>query len=104
MEALPEFMIPRGFEAPTDVQPGAEFNAVAVLRQKPDGKLCLVSLDGAKFEGEEEEYEEEGEDDEVALEDGMSEEGTVTTQDGNGISGMKDMGFAERIRRMPVQV
>jgi hypothetical protein len=47
--AYPEFDAPQGFEVPEGSEPGADFQAVATVRQKADGRLCLVSLDGAEF-------------------------------------------------------
>jgi len=47
--AYPEFDAPEGFEVPEGSEPGADFQAVATVRQKADGRLCLVSLDGAEF-------------------------------------------------------
>lgn len=82
MPSEPVFPNPEGFGPPQGVEPGQEFEAVAVLRLKPDGQLCLVSLDGSKFESEEKEYEEE-----------VVETEEVVQETPAG----PDMGFAQRI-------
>jgi hypothetical protein len=62
MPSEPEFPNPEGFGPPQGVEPDQEFEAVAVLRLKPDGNLCLVSLDGSKFEADDDnDYDEEEE-------------------------------------------
>jgi len=42
-----EFKAPEGFVVPEDVEPGKPFEAMATLRQKEDGTLCLEAIDGA---------------------------------------------------------
>jgi hypothetical protein len=87
MPTEPEFENPSGFGAPQGTEPGGEFEAVAVLRLKPDGNLCLVSLDGSKFEDKEKDYDDEEEStEEVEVEE------TVTEAPAG-----PDLGFANRI-------
>jgi hypothetical protein len=86
MPSEPEFPNPEGFGPPQGVEPGQEFEAVAVLRLKPDGQLCLVSLDGSKFESEEKEYDKEEGGEEMEMMETMTEKPAGP-----------DMGFAQRI-------
>lgn len=85
MPSEPEFPNPEGFGPPQGVEPDQEFEAVAVLRLKPDGDLCLVSLDGSKFERDDDNYEDESEEKEETV---VAEE---TTPSG------REIGFAERL-------
>ena len=63
----PEFSPPQGFTPPEGIEPGKPFPALVELQVKPDGQLCLVSIEGSAYPEEaEEEYEEE---DEVEVEE-----------------------------------
>lgn len=57
----PEFSPPSGFVPPEGMEPGKPFPALVELQVKEDGKLCLVSIEGAEYPEEGEEYEEEEE-------------------------------------------
>lgn len=86
----PEFSAPKGFVPPEGTEPGKPFPVVAELQVKPDGTLCLVSIEGAEFE-KEDGYEEE---EEVEVEDdGLGDE-TVTE---NVVTEQDPRGFAERL-------
>lgn len=64
----PEFSPPSGFMPPEGVEPGKPFPALVELQVKPDGQLCLVSIEGSEYPKEgEEEYEEEMEMEEEVL-------------------------------------
>ncbi len=83
---LPEFMPPQGFEVPEGTKPGDEFQSVASLKVDEDGKLCLLSLDGAEFAGaKEEESEDAG--DEQAEDDS---EAAPEQPEGGSISSFQD--------------
>lgn len=58
----PEFDAPEGLDL-TDVPEGQETEVVAKIRKKPDGRLCLVSVNGVSLK--EEEPEEENLDEEM---------------------------------------
>lgn len=45
-ENYPEFEIPDGFEALENMQEGDEDDFVCSIRKKPDGKACLVMVEG----------------------------------------------------------
>lgn len=84
MPSEPEFETPEGFGPPQGTEPGQEFEAVAVLRLKPDGQLCLVSLDGSKFEDSEKDYDD----------DEPEETETVVAEE---VTEGPDLGFANRL-------
>lgn len=67
----PEFSPPSGFVPPEGIEPGKPFPALVELQVKPDGQLCLVSIEGAEYPEKEEEYEEE--DEEMEMESEMEE-------------------------------
>lgn len=71
----PEFSAPEGFAPEEGVEEDQEFEAIATLKRKPDGKLCLVALDGARFPDKRDGYEEEAEEVSEEVEDrGMNSE------------------------------
>ncbi len=84
----PEFESPQGFAPEEGVENDTEFEAIATLKRKPDGKLCLVALDGARFPDKQEDEVEE-------------EEEITETVEGEGDS----VSFADRLgmasKRMP---
>lgn len=46
-----EFDPPEDFSIPEGKTSGDDFDIVATIRIKPDGRLCLVALDGARMPG-----------------------------------------------------
>lgn len=88
--AYPEFSAPPGFVAPEGTEPGTTFPVVVELKTKPDGKLCLVSIEGAEYR----ERDPEEPDD-----DSYEEEEVVATETPAGpMEEEVDMrGFAERL-------
>jgi hypothetical protein len=44
--SYPEFDIPKGFQTPENLANDAEFESLATVRLKGDGKACIVALDG----------------------------------------------------------
>lgn len=55
----PEVKLPPGYIPPEDAQEGEDVSVLCKIRMKPDGKACIVSMDGAKYETEEEKSEKE---------------------------------------------
>lgn len=55
----PEVKLPPGYTPPEDSQEGEDISVLCKIRLKPDGKACIVSMDGAPFEKEEEPKEPE---------------------------------------------
>lgn len=51
----PEFKPPAGYTPPDDAKPGEEIPVLAKVRMKPDGMMCIVSIDGAPFKSGDEE-------------------------------------------------
>lgn len=64
-----EFKMPDDFAPPADVKPGEEFQALATLKVKSDGVLCLTAIDGSAIEDKAEEKREPPK--EVSAEDAM---------------------------------
>jgi hypothetical protein len=89
----PDFSPPSGFVPPEGIEPGKPFPALVELQVKPDGKLCLVSIEGAKYpEESEDEYEEE----EVEVEEDMEEPPAMENlQD--------ERAFGDRLATLPMQ-
>jgi hypothetical protein len=46
-----EFLLPSEFVLPDGVDAGDEFEALATLQLKENGRACLVALDGNRVEG-----------------------------------------------------
>lgn len=46
-----EFDPPEGFVMPEGVAENEDFEVMAAVRVKPDGRLCLVELDGIRMPG-----------------------------------------------------
>lgn len=44
--SYPEFDIPKGFQTPENLANDAEFESLATVRLKGDGRACIVALDG----------------------------------------------------------
>jgi hypothetical protein len=65
----PEFSPPSGFVPPEGMEPGKPFPALVELQVKPDGQLCLVSIEGAEYPKEGYEEEEEHEEEEMEVEE-----------------------------------
>lgn len=65
-----EFQVPEGYVVPEEAAGGKEFDAVATLKVKEDGSICLVAIDGSEVANgaKQEEYKEEAPED-----DGMGE-------------------------------
>jgi hypothetical protein len=61
MPEMPEIDLPDGFGPPQGTEPGQDYEAVVVLREKPNGKTCVVSLDGSRYQSEDDDYDEEEE-------------------------------------------
>lgn len=57
--SYPEFKPPMGFMPEEGVEPGTEFEAIGTFKMKPDGTMCLVGIEGSRFEEGPEEVEEE---------------------------------------------
>ena len=57
-----EFALPRDFSPPDDAEPGEEFDVLATIQLKKDGRACLVAIDEHRMpgykEGDKEEPEE----------------------------------------------
>jgi hypothetical protein len=85
----PEFDAPPGFTPPEGIEPEKPFPALVELQVKPDGKLCLVSIEGSAYP--EEEYEEEDEEMEMEMEE---EEMSMPMQD--------ERAFSERLASLPM--
>ncbi len=46
-----EFDAPEGFSLPEGKQVGDDIEVMATIRVKPDGRLCLVEIDGHRMPG-----------------------------------------------------
>lgn len=44
--SYPEFDIPKGFQTPENLANDSEFESLATVRLKGDGRACIVALDG----------------------------------------------------------
>lgn len=73
----PEFDAPEGLDV-ADLEEGEEMEVVAKIRKKPDGRLCLISVNGVSL-GEKEETEEE-EADSYTDDDAAASEGDYATE------------------------
>ena len=49
----PEISLPAGYTPPDDAVEGEDVSVLCKMRIKPNGKACLVSVDGAPYEKEE---------------------------------------------------
>lgn len=59
--SYPEFDIPKGFQTPENLANDAEFESLATVRLKGDGRACIVALDGNPLGGADIGKEEAGE-------------------------------------------
>lgn len=50
-----EFDIPEGFVVPEGVSANGQFEALATIQLKEDGRACLVAVDGYRMPGYQEE-------------------------------------------------
>lgn len=57
---------PKGFEPPQGTQPGAEFDASIRAKLDPDGRICVVSINGTPLE-KEGPAEDKGEDEDTEM-------------------------------------
>lgn len=48
---LPHIMLPGGYAPEDGMGPGDEVQALVTLRLEPDGGACILSVDGAEYEG-----------------------------------------------------
>lgn len=55
-----EFDLPEGFVAPDGVSKNGQFEALATIQLKDDGKACLVAVDGYRMPGYQEKDASEG--------------------------------------------
>lgn len=90
----PEFDAPPGFTPPEGIEPGKPFPALVELQVKPDGQLCLVSVEGSAYPEEEEEYEEEEE--EVEIDDDEEEPEAIVNVEA-------ERSFGDRLASLPMQ-
>lgn len=66
-----EFELPKDLTLPDQISSNGEFDALATIKIKKDGKACLVAIDGYRMPGYREEDEQESEQEEME-EDSMS--------------------------------
>jgi hypothetical protein len=86
----PEFSPPNGFVPPEGMEPGKPFPALVELQVKPDGQLCLVSIEGAEYPEDGEEYEEE--------------EVEETVEEPEAMNNLEDKrAFGDRLASLPMQ-
>lgn len=70
-----EFKLPEGFVQPEGVSKNGQFEALATIQLKDDGKACLVAVDGYRMPGyqEEDSDEDDGKSYSQAASEGMPE-------------------------------
>lgn len=82
-EGYPEFEAPQ-IESLADMEEGEEREVLAKIKRKPDGKLCLIEIEGYSLAEDEPDDDEEEPDEETEVQEEENEE----------IAG-EDIGFAE---------
>lgn len=68
-----EFKLPEGFVSPEGVSKNGQFEALATIQLKDDGKACLVAIDGYRMPGYKDDDEDDGKSYASAASEGMPE-------------------------------
>ena len=92
----PEIPLPKGFAPPEDSKEGEEVTALVKLKIMPNGMAKLCSVEGAPYEGYNEEPEMEEKEEMIEVPEGASEGNSEDSNPSMGEGG----GLAERIKQL----